>query len=250
MHTLTHLALAASVGIAPLTHAAWGFRYEFSTDNGTTFGSQRAINVSGGDVTLKARVVAYADLGTIVNATNGAGPAVAFARYGGSEKFFALNGASTGVAVLSQTRGDMSINGSSYLSTSFSGGIPIVGTTAVTSFAAQILPLGSLFPFVPSVGGTPQLEWVIRTVEIRVSRLGGARTISFVNNSRTTNTWYRDTLVNGTPDTNTGTPVGSASDVAGALTVVPAPSLGASVVVVATVALRRRRPEASRPIAR
>ncbi|HEX8876713.1 MAG TPA: hypothetical protein VF777_08200 [Phycisphaerales bacterium] len=237
---LTVIGLAAVVALTAPASAAWGFKYQFSTDNGVTFGSNRLVDVSNADVNLRVRVVAYADPGTIVNTATVAGPAIAFYRYGGSEKFIALNGASVGVTPLGQTAGDLTTTGTSYLSSSFSGTTPILGTTSITSFAAQLLLTGTLANFAPSFGGTPQLEWVIRTANIRVSKLGGARTIVFSNNTRITNSWYRDPPTDSISSANAGSPEGQATDIQGILTVIPAPSVLALLGLVLLGSPRRR----------
>lgn len=242
MNKSVRLALAASVVIAPITHAAWGFRYQFSTDNGATFGSQRSISVLSGNATLRIRVVAYADPGTIASNPAGSGLAIAFFYYKGSEKFTALNAASIGVTPLGQNAGQLTMNGNSYITSGFSGTSPILGSTSPTSWASQTLFSSTLMNFSPSFGGTPQLEWVIREGGIRVSALGGARTIVFSNNTRETNLWYRDPPNGGSPFTESGSPEGQATDIPGFLTVIPTPSSLTMLAALAPLHLRRRRP--------
>lgn len=241
------LGLTAVAGIAASANAAWGFKYQFSTDGGTTWSSNASVDVSGGNAAVKFRVVAYADPDTQVNATNGPGPAVAFARYTGGEKFTNFGSAANGDSVSGMNRGALTSGGSTYLNSSFSAGNFFVGnpTSAAPngpqSFASQLLLSGALAAYCPSSGGTPQLEWVIRTGNMTVGQLGGTRTITFGNNWRSTNTWYRDLLINGVQDVNTAAPVGQASDVAGTLQVVPAPGALALVGLGGLVAARRRR---------
>lgn len=236
------LGLTAIAGIAASANAAWGFKYQFSTDGGATFGSARSVDVSGGAQNVKFRVVAYADPDTIVNANGGPGPAVAYARYTGSERMSNWGSAANGDSLVgAMTRGALTSGGATYLSNTLNAGNMILGGTTATSFASQLLLSGALAAYCPSSGGTPQLEWVIRTGEMTVGQAGGTRTISFGNNTRTTNTWYRDLLVNGVQDVNTAAPVGSASDVGGTLEVVPAPGAFALIGLGGLVAARRRR---------
>ncbi|MGH7244557.1 MAG: PEP-CTERM sorting domain-containing protein [Phycisphaerales bacterium] len=236
------LGLTAICGIAASANAAWGFKYEFSTDNGVTFGAIRAVDVTSGDKNVKFRVVAYADDGTQVSAINGPGPAVAYGRLTGSEKMSNWGSAATGDAFVgSMTRGALTSGGTTYLSSSFSAGNTILGGTTATSFASQLLLSGSLAAYCPSSGGTPQLAWIVRTGEMKVGQLGGIRVITFGNNQRTQNTWYRDLLINGVQDVNTAAPDGSPLDVGGVLTVVPAPGALALVGLGGLVAGRRRR---------
>lgn len=236
------LGLTAIAGIAASANAAWGFKYQFSTDGGATYGALRSVDVSGGDVNVKFRVVAYADPDTNVNANGGAGPAVAYARYTGSEKLTGWGSAANGDALVGlMTRGQLTSGGTTYLNNSLSAGNMILGGTTATSFASQLLLSGSLAAYCPSSGGNPQLEWVIRTGEMKVGQLGGTREITFGNNTRSTNTWYRDLLINGVQDVNTAAPDGSATDVGGVLQVVPAPGSLALIGLGGLVAARRRR---------
>jgi len=236
------LGLTAICGIAASANAAWGFKYQFSTDGGATYGAARSIDVSGGDVNVKFRVVAYADPDTVINANNGPGPAVAFARYAGSERMSNWGSAANGDGLVGlMNRGQMTSGGTTYLNNTLSAGNMILGGTTATSFASQLLLSGALAAYCPSSGGNPQLEWVIRTGEMKVGQLGGTRTISFGNNTRLTNTWYRDLLLNGVQDVNTAAPGGSATDIGGTLEVVPAPGAFALIGLGGLVAARRRR---------
>ncbi|MBS0187685.1 MAG: PEP-CTERM sorting domain-containing protein [Planctomycetes bacterium] len=236
------LGLTAVAGIAASANAAWGFKYQFSTDNGATWSSNASVDVSSGDKNVKFRVLAYADPGTIVNATGGPGQAVAFARITGSEKLSGWGSASNGDALVGvMTRGDLTNGNAAYTTSSLSAGNTILGNTTALSFASILLNSGQLAAYCPSSGGTPDLEWVIRTGEMKVGQLGGTRVIGFGNNQRTTNTWYRDLLNNGVQDVNTGAPEGQASDVNGSLQVVPAPGALALVGLGGLVAARRRR---------
>ncbi|MBN8598617.1 MAG: PEP-CTERM sorting domain-containing protein [Planctomycetes bacterium] len=236
------LGLTAICGIAASANAAWGFKYQFSTDGGATYGALRSVDVSGGDVNVKFRVVAYADEGTTTTTPSGTGPVVAYGRYTGSERMSNWGSAATGDAFVGlMTRGQLTSGGTTYLNSSFSAGNTTLGGTTATSFASQLLLSGALAAYCPSSGGTPQLEWVIRTGEIKVGQLGGTRTITFGNNQRTQNTWYHDVLVNGVQDVTTGTPAGSATDIGGTLEVVPAPGAFALIGLGGLVAARRRR---------
>ncbi|MBX3390113.1 MAG: PEP-CTERM sorting domain-containing protein [Phycisphaeraceae bacterium] len=235
------VGLTAIAGIAASANAAWGFKYQFSTDNGATWSSNAAVDVSSGNKAVKFRVVAYADPETPVPASGGTGPAVAYARYTGSERMSNWGSGANGDALGAQTRGALTSGGTTYLSSSFSAGNTILGGTTATSFASQLLLSGTLAAYCPSSGGTPQLEWVIRTGDMTVGQAGGTRTIVFSNNQRTQNTWYRDLLVNGVQDVNTAAPEGSPTDIAGTLQVVPAPGSLALIGLGGLVAARRRR---------
>lgn len=242
------LAVTAIAGIAASANAAWGFKYQFNTGSGWT--SAATVDVSGGAATVQFRVVAYADAGTLSSLAPAAGGSgsnevVAFARYTGSEKFSNFGAAANGDMLnAGMTRGDMSSGGSTYLSSSLSGGALIVGGTTATSFASQLLLAGALAAYCPSSGGTPDLEWIIRAGSIKVGNsilAAQNRLITFSNNNRTSNTWYRDSIVNGVQDVNAGAPVGQASDVAGILMVIPTPGSLALVGLGGLVAARRRR---------
>lgn len=235
------LGLTAIAGIAASANAAWGFKYQFSTNGGATWQSNAIVDVTSGNQAVQFRVVAYADPGTVVPASGGPGPAVAYARYTGSEKMTNFGSGANGDSVGAQTRGALTSGGTTYLNSSFSGGNTILGSTVATSFASQLLLSGSLAAYCPSSGGLPQLEWVIRTGNMTVGQLGGIRTIVFSNNQRTTNTWYRDLLLNGTQDVNTAAPEGSATDMSASLQVIPAPGSLALIGLGGLVAARRRR---------
>lgn len=245
------LAVTAIAGIAASANAAWGYRYEFNTGSGWT--SNASVDVTGGAVNVNFRVVAFADAGTLSSLAlpGGADPSstnlvVAFARYTGSEKFVNFGAAANGDMLnAGMNRGEMTGGNAAYTQSSLSGGNLIVGTTASTSFASQLLLAGPLGAFAPSAGGTPDLEWIIRTGSIKVGNGTVAaqnRVITFTNNSRIgTGTWYRDALVNGNLDVNAGAPVGSPVNIDGILNVIPTPGSLALVGLGGLVAARRRR---------
>lgn len=239
------LGLTAIAGIAASANAAWGYKYEFSTDGGATYGAARAIDTSGGDVNVRFRVVAYVDPNTPVTTAAGTGQAVAFGRITGSEKLTGWGGAANGDAFVgAMTRGAMTNGNAEYLQSSLSAGNTILGTTTALSFASQLLTSGPLANYCPSSDGVPQYEWVIRTGQIKVGQLGGTRVITFGQNSRTatnTNLWYHDVLTNGVQDVSTGVPQAEQINVDGVLTVVPAPGSLALVGLGGLVAARRRR---------
>lgn len=249
------LAVTAIAGIAASANAAWGYKYQFNTGSGWV--SAASVDVTGGSVNVQFRVVAFADPGTLSSlALSGSADAgstnqvVAFNRYVGSEKFSNFGSAANGDMLnAGMTRGDMTQGGSTYLSSSLSGGALIVGNGAITSFAATV-QLGTLGNFAPSQGGTPDLEWVIRLGSIKVgnSTVGAQnRVITFSNNTRTTagssggDKWYRDQATNGSLDLTSAAPVGPSTDIAGVLTVIPTPGSLALVGLGGLVAARRRR---------
>jgi len=212
----------AVAGIAASANASFGFSYEFSTDGGATYGNDRSVDVTGGAIEVRFRVIAYATPGTNVTTPNGSGPAVAFARITGSEVL--TNWGSFGDTMGAQTRGALTNGNAAYLQTTYSAGNTRLGTTANLSFATQLLLSGALAAYCPSSGGVPQYEWVIRTGVITVGQAAGARTIEFRNNSRMQSSWYHDLLINGVQDVNTAKPDGDAIDINGALQVIPTPS--------------------------
>lgn len=244
------LAVTAIAGIAASANAAWGFKYQFNTGSGWT--SNAVVDVTGGPVNVQFRVVAYADAGTLSSLALPAGSdgastnqVVAFARYTGSERFTGFGAAANGDMLnAGMNRGELTSGGTTYLTSSLSAGNLIVGGTTATSFASQLILSGSLAAFAPASGGTPDLEWVIRTGSIKVGNSTLAaqnRVINFQNNNRTQNTWYRDALVNGVQDVTTGAPAGQGTDINGVLTVIPAPGSLALVGLGGLVAARRRR---------
>jgi len=231
----------ATVGIAVSAHAAFGFSYEFSTDNGATWGNNRTISIYSGDSNVRFRVVAYATPGTTVTTANGTGPAVAFGRLTGSEKLSNWGAASGDMLVASMTRGEMTSGGVTYLASSTSSGNTILGSTAVTSFTSQLFLSGALAAYCPSSGGTPDYQWVVRTGTIRVGVNSGTRTILFGNNTRLQTSWYYDNLINGVQDVNTATPSGVVIDFNGTLNVIPAPATLLFAALAGLAAVRRRR---------
>jgi hypothetical protein len=245
------LAVTAIAGIAASANAAWGYKYQFNTGSGWT--NAASVDVTGGAVNVQFRLVAFADAGTLSSLALPAGAdgsstnqVVAFARYTGSEKFTNFGAAAAGDMLnAGMNRGDLTSGGSTYLSSSLSGGSLIVGGTTATSFASQLLLAGALEDFAPSAGGTPDLEWVIRSGSIKVGGNTVAaqnRVITFTSNTRTGGgTWYRDALVNGNLDVTAGAPAGSATNINGILTVVPTPGSLALVGLGGLVAARRRR---------
>ncbi|MBY0114228.1 MAG: hypothetical protein K2Y21_15560 [Phycisphaerales bacterium] len=247
------LAVTAIAGIAASANAAWGYKYQVSTDGGATWSSNAVVNVTGGAATVNFRVVAFADAGTLSSLAlppgadgSSTNQVVAFARYTGSEKFTNFGAAANGDMLnAGMTRGELSSQGATYLSSSLSGGSLIVGGTTATSFASQLLLAGPLSAYTPSSGGTPDLEWVIRAGSIKVgnSTVGAQnRIITFTNNNRTGGgTWYRDALVNGVNDVNAGAPVGTPINIDGTITVVPTTGSLALVGLGGLVAARRRR---------
>lgn len=245
------LAVTAIAGIAASANAAWGYKYQFNTGSGWT--NAASVDVTGGAVNVQFRLVAFADAGTLSSLALPAGSdgastnqVVAFARYTGSEKFTNFGAAANGDMLnAGMTRGDLSSGGTTYLSSSLSAGSLIVGGTTATSFASQLLLAGALAAYAPASGGTPDLEWVIRSGSIKVgnSTIGAQnRVITFTTNTRTGGgTWYRDALVNGVQDVNAGAPVGQPVNIDGVLTVIPTPGSLALVGLGGLVAARRRR---------
>ncbi|MBX3390270.1 MAG: hypothetical protein KF691_12550 [Phycisphaeraceae bacterium] len=235
------IGFLAAGGIAAGAHASFGFSYEFSSDDGATYGNDRTVDVTTGSATVRFRVVAYASPGTQVTTVNGTGPAVAFARITGSEVLTNWGSGANGDLLSSHFRGSMSAGNAAYLSNSISSGNTILGTTAPTSFAANLLLSGALAAYCPSSGGAPQLQWIVRTGVMTIGQAGGTRTIMFHNNSRTQSFWYHDLLINGAQEVNTATPDADLIDFAGTLHVIPAPGALALAGIAGAVGVRRRR---------
>lgn len=234
------LCFTAAAACSIPASAAWGFRYEFSTDNGATWGD-RTIDVAAVAVDVRFRVIAYADPGTVVHATNGAGFAVALTRVQAQDRFTNMAQAN-GDSVLSNTWGEMPSGNANYTSSSFQGSSLLLGTAGVTSFALNFLTATQGNAFSPSRGGTPKLEWVVRLGELRVGKFtteSQHRQIVFGNLSRRQTFWYADLPVEGDASTNAATPDGVATDLEGTLTVVPAPAV--SIAFVGLGLQRRRR---------
>ena len=232
-------------GVATAANAAWGFRYQFSTDNGATWVSNATVDISGGNVTgVRFRVVAYADPGTNVAAAGGAGPAIHFARYTGSELLTNFGSAGSGDAVTSNTFGGESgfSGNAAYTTSGVSGSNFRLGGTAATSFGSRLLLPADLAAFAPSQGGTPKLTYVIRAGTLTVGAAGGVRVINFRNNARTQAQWYRDLIINGNSDVAVANPDGTATDINGVLNVIiPTPGSLALLGLGGLVAARRRR---------
>lgn len=250
------LAVTAIAGIAASANAAWGYKYQFNTGSGWT--NAASVDVSGGAVTVQFRVVAYADAGTLSSLLLPAGAdagstnqVIAFARYVGSDTFQNFGAAANGDMLVTHNRGQMTANGTTFLSNSLSSGNMILGNSAITSFSGQTILSGGLDAFAPNKGGTPVLEWVVRGGSIKVGNntvAASNRVITFKNNTRTPGNggsqgdkWYRDAAVNGTSDPNSGLAEGAATLVDGTLTVVPTPGALALVGLGGLVAARRRR---------
>jgi hypothetical protein len=232
--------LLAVAGVAVCAHAGYGFSYEFSTDGGATYGNDRSIDVTLGAKQVLFRVVAYADPGTTATTGAGTGPVVAFARLTGSEVLTNFGNGSVGDSLGAMTRGEMTQGNPAYLTNSFGSDNMVLGGTLLTSFASQLLLSGALVPFCPSVGGTPKLEWIVRTGTMTIGQTG-ARMITFHNNTRTQLNWNYDLVVGSVRDLTSKTPDGPVVDRLGTLEVIPAPGTLAAIGLAGVVSSRRRR---------
>ena len=240
------LGLTAVAGIAASANAQYGFRYEFNTGSGWT--SNATVDAGAGSQVVQFRVVAYVAPGTNITANSISGGAILFGRYTGSEVMAGLFGAS-GDSVLTNTGTGtdgfapaLSAN-AAYNGNGLIAGVGTrLGGTAGTSFTGRLL----LDPaaYAPSLGGTPQLQSVIRAGTIRVGQTLGSRVINFRNNTRVLNGqgWYREGFnANSAFDATLGWPAGSATDINGVLNVIPTPGSLALLGLGGLVAARRRR---------
>lgn len=242
---------ALLVGTAALVcgtaQGAFGFRYEFSTDSGLSWGLNRTVDVSSNSREVRFRVVAYVDAGTMIAAPGGTGAAVAFGRLTAQEQLtnFGLSGAGDFINVC--TFGEVNGGNGNYNSNSVSGGTTLLGVATPLSIAQNSTTPIQLSLFCPSSGSTPKLEWIVRLGVMTVGRFtpeSQGRVITFSNARRTQNQWYRDVVdpFSGLPDLGRADPEGVATDFVGTLTVVPAPgAIALSIAGMAAHAIRRRR---------
>ena len=209
--------------VSSLAGAAWGLKFEVSSDGGATWTNN--VNALPGQ-TIAFRLGSYFDVGTKVTTADGTRNAMALNRFTGSNQFTNLGA------------GDLLFN---LVRTATSGEVTIVsvagstiGTTAVTSFAGQLLL---------TLPSTPQTYYQIYRGEIKISNVNFTpRVLTFKNKtfgSGTTKglTFYHDASA---ANRQSGQPDTPRTDLEASINVIPTPS-SLAVLGVAGVLLRRRR---------
>ena len=123
--------VVAVAGLAAGANAAWGLKFEVSTDNGATW-SQNANVVAGAGTVVKFRFGAYfdADSAPVITTADGTGTAQALTRFTGSNQ---ATGFAAGDVFQNVVR---TISSGNPALIQVAGGT--IGTTAVTSFGSQL----------------------------------------------------------------------------------------------------------------
>jgi uncharacterized protein (TIGR03382 family) len=217
------LASLFAVLASSVTQAAWGLKFEVSPDGGATW--TNAVNALPGQ-TIAFRFGGYFDVGTKVTTADGTGNAMALNRFTGSNQFtnFGMGDMFQNL-VRTATSGAQSITGTS-------GGT--IGTTAISSFAGQLLL---------TLPSTPETYYQIYRGEIKVSSANFTpRVLTFKNKtfgSGSTKglTFYHDASA---ANKQSGQPDEPRTDLEASIHVIPTPS-SLAVLGVAGVLLRRRR---------
>jgi len=209
--------------VSSLAGAAWGLKFEVSSDGGATWTNN--VNALPGQ-TITFRLGSYFDVGTKVTTADGTGNAMALNRFTGSNQFTNFGmGDMFGSLVRTATSGAQSI-------VSTSGGT--IGTTAITSFAGQLLL---------SLPNTPETYYQIYWGEIKLSSANFTpRVLTFKNRTFGSGTTKGLTFYHDASPTNkqTGQPDEPRTDLEASINVIPTPS-SLAVLGVAGVLLRRRR---------
>lgn len=184
----TAFTLILVVLVSSTAHAAWGLKFELS--RGSIW--VPTIMASAGD-TVRFRVGVYFDIGTKVTTADGTGSAMAVSRFTGSNEFtsFLPSDALQNV-VRTASSGEVPI-------VQTSGGV--IGTTAITSFAGQVLA---------TLPSQPQTYYELLQGEIKLGPSGMLRVLllrnkTFGSGSTPGMRFYHDgspvNLQSGTPDT-------------------------------------------------
>ncbi|MGH7242625.1 MAG: hypothetical protein ACREJD_04340 [Phycisphaerales bacterium] len=165
MKSLFAGAIAALAMLAESAGAAWGLRFDVSTDAGATWHSSISIKV-GQIATF--RFGAYADASTMVSSTSGTGIAHTLARFVGQNKVDGM-GDFDKIQNLVRT----TTNGNAAV-LAISGNL--IGTTARTSFASNL--------YVHGIPATRNTYTPIYTGEIAIAAATGpARTMTIMSSS-------------------------------------------------------------------
>lgn len=214
----------AAVLVSSVAGAAWGLKFEVSSDAGATW--TNAVNALPGQ-TIAFRFGGYFDVGTQVTTADGTGSALAVSRFTGSNQF-------TGFVA-----GDSIFN---VVRTATTGEVPIVqvsgntiGTASVTSFAGQL--------FLGPLPTPPQTYYQIYVGEIKVSASNFTpRVLTFTNKTfGSGNTKGLTFFHDGSPtNKQSGPSTEPRTDLEASISVIPAPGTLA-ILGVASVLLRRRR---------
>lgn len=217
-------ASLAAVVVSSLAGAAWGLKFEVSSDGGATW--TNAVNALPGQ-TVTFRFGGYFDVGTQVTTADGTGNAAAVSRFTGSNQF---TGFTSGDAIFNVVR------------TATSGEVPIVtvsgntiGTSSITSFGGQLL-LGPL-------PAPPQTYYQIYFGEIKLSASNVlSRVLTFKNKTFGSGNAKGLTFYHDASPTNkqSGQPDSPRTDLEATITVIPTPGTIA-VIGAALIACRRRR---------
>ena len=217
------LASLFAVLASSVTQAAWGLKFEVSPDGGATW--TNAVNALPGQ-TIAFRFGSYFDVGTKVTTGGGTGNAMALNRFTGSNEFTSFAGGDSFQNLIrTATSGSTAIHQTS-------GGT--IGTTAITSFAGQLLL---------TLPSTPQTYYQIVVGEIKLSSANFTpRVLTFKNKtfgSGTTKglTFYHDASA---ANKQSGQPDEPRTDLEASINVIPTPA-SLAVLGVAGVLLRRRR---------
>ncbi|MBX3388045.1 MAG: hypothetical protein KF691_01175 [Phycisphaeraceae bacterium] len=163
------LACLVTLGVAAgSVRAAWGLKYEVSP-NGTTWSS--TIAAQSGD-SVYFRMSAYFEPGTQVQTTNGIGNAIAFGRFQGQQ---IITNRVAGDSVTDVVR-VISSGGPTFPAVSSQPTSFLIGTTAATSWASQLLL--TLDPYIEA----PEYSVVLLRGKITLSWDLTPRTLTIRNN--------------------------------------------------------------------
>jgi hypothetical protein len=224
MHaTHTVSVLISALVLSASAHAAWGLKFEVSSDGGATWSN--GVNALPGQ-TIAFRFGSYFDVGTKVTTADGTGNAMAlnrftgslqFTNYGSGDSFFRLNRTSTSgsAAILATSAGT-------------------IGGTAITSFAGQLLL---------TLPSAPQTYYQLVVGEIKLSSANFTpRVLTFKNKTFGSGSTKGLTFYNDASPTNkqSGQPDEPRTDLEASINVIPTPA-SLTVLGVAGVLLRRRR---------
>ena len=175
--------VVAVAGLAAGANAAWGLRFEVSTDNGATWSN--AVTAAAGDV-VKFRFGAYfdADSAPVITTADGTGTAQALTRFTGSNQ-------ATGFVA-----GDVFQNVVRTISSGNPALIQVagatIGTSAVTSFGSQLFLADVPFETYKQIyTGEVKLgaDLAARVIEIKNKTFGSGNTagLTFYNSASPVN---------------------------------------------------------------
>ena len=224
MHaTHTVSVLISALVLSASAHAAWGLKFEVSSDAGATW--TNAVNALPGQ-TITFRFGGYFDVGTKVTTADGTGNALAVANFVGSLHFtnFAPGDLFQSV-VRTASSGDSTLSGTT-------GGT--LGSTAPWSRAGQLLL---------TLPSEPQTYYQMLRGEFKLSSANFTpRVLTFKNKTFGSGLSKGLTFYHDASPTNkqTGQPDEPRTDLEASINVIPTPA-SLTVLGVASVLLRRRR---------